>query len=115
MKGTWIREAALLTVGLILMGFFVKLGLNSITDNQRVVSVKGLAEKEVKANKVTWPICVKQAGNDLAEMYAMMSKSNQVVKNFLIKNGIPANEITVNAPQITDKDAEQYTSNGNFR
>lgn len=40
-------------VGLLLLGIQIKRGINNVSDNRRVVSVRGLAEEEVAANKVT--------------------------------------------------------------
>lgn len=98
-------------VGLIVIGVCIKGGLNSMADNSRVVTVKGLAEMEVKANKVTWPVTVKIIGNDLGTIYAEVNKNNAIVRNFLVSKGIDTKEITENAPQIVDKAADVYGSN----
>ena len=102
MKNYRIVSAALLMVGLIVVGVCIKSGLNSMADNSRVVNVKGLAEMEVKANKVTWPVSFKIVGNDLGSIYQEVNNNNRIVKNFLISKGIADNEISVNAPQIVD-------------
>jgi hypothetical protein len=108
MKNYRIVSAALLMVGLIVVGVCIKSGLNSMADNSRVVNVKGLAEMEVKADKVTWPVSFKIVGNDLGSIYQNVNKNNRIVKNFLISKGISAEEISVNAPQIVDKAADVY-------
>ena len=108
MKNYRIVSAALLMVGLIIVGVCIKSGLNSMADNSRVVNVKGLAEMEVKADKVTWPVSFKIVGNDLGSIYQNVNKNNRIVKNFLISKGISAEEISVNAPQIVDKAADVY-------
>ena len=112
MKNYRIVSAALLMVGLIVVGVCIKSGLNSMADNSRVVNVKGLAEMEVKANKVTWPVSFKIVGNDLGSIYQEVNNNNRIVKNFLISKGIADNEISVNAPQIVDKAADVYNNNG---
>ena len=56
---SWKIEALILTIGLLLMGNFVKSGLDGFANRDRVVNVKGLAEMEVLANKVTWPLMYK--------------------------------------------------------
>ena len=101
----------LLALGLFLLGLQVKQGLNSITDNQRVVTVRGLAEREVKANKVTWPIVSKEVGNDLPSIYANVERTNSAIVTFLKQNGIQDSEISVNAPQVLDLQADRYSSN----
>ena len=101
----------LLAFGLFLLGLQVKQGLNSITDNQRMVTVRGLAEREVKANKVTWPIVSKEVGNDLPTIYANIERTNAAIMAFLKQNGIQESEISVNAPKVLDLQADQYSSN----
>ncbi len=108
-----IISALLIGVGLWLLGAMVKGGLTSISGNQRVVTVRGLAEKEVTANKVTWPIVSKEVGNDLTSIYSKIESTNSAVINFLKTNGITEQEITVNPPQVLDLQADRYT-NGNL-
>ena len=48
-------EAALVAVGLLLLGVEIREGINDFSDRERVVTVKGLAEREVPADKVVWP------------------------------------------------------------
>ena len=48
-----LLSAAILAVGIIIMGLCLKAGMDNFTEKDRKVTVKGLAEKEVKADKVT--------------------------------------------------------------
>ena len=66
---SWKVESVILATGLLLMGFCVKQGLDSFAEKNRIVTVKGLAEMEVPANKVTWPLMYKEVGNDLFSLY----------------------------------------------
>ncbi|MDE7108625.1 MAG: SIMPL domain-containing protein [Muribaculaceae bacterium] len=101
----------LLSAGLFLLGTEVKQGLNSISDNQRVVTVRGLSEREVKANKVTWPIVSKEVGNDRPTIYSNIERTNAAIVSFLKSNGLTDAEIAVNAPQVLDLQADRYSSN----
>lgn len=101
----------LIGIGLLLLGVQVRRGLTSISDNQRVVTVRGLSEKEVAANKVTWPIVSKEVGNDLPSIYSNIEKTNAAILLFLKTNGIKDAEISVNAPQVVDMQADRYNSN----
>jgi hypothetical protein len=107
----WKTEAVLLTIGLIAMGAEIRQGINNFVEKDRVVTVKGLAEMEVPANKVTWPLMYKEVGNDLATLYNKISDTNSAIVNFLKKKGITENEISINAPEIIDMQAERYNSN----
>ena len=53
---SWKLEAVILAIGMLVMGYFIKQGLDTFSGKDRVVNVKGLAEMEVPANKVTWPL-----------------------------------------------------------
>lgn len=102
MKSTNIVAAVLLAVGLLALGLCVRSGLKSFTDNQRTVEVRGLAEREVPANHVTWPIVFSMTGNQLPDVYASVNTTNATVVKFLKDNGLSDKEISVGAPKMTD-------------
>lgn len=102
-----VISAAIVAVGIVVLGFCVKAGLNSFSQNQRVVTVKGLAEREVKADKVIWPIVFKELGDDLPSLYSRVSAKNQIVKQYLKSSGIKDSEISTNVA-VTDLQADSY-------
>ena len=106
----WLFEAAILAVGLIVGGWFVRDGLSDFSSRSRVVTVKGLAEMEVKADKVTWPLTYKVLGNDLGSLYNEIKETNGKITAFLKEKGIKAEEISVNAPEIIDTRADRYNN-----
>ncbi len=79
-----------------------------VSSNSRVVAVRGLSEREVNANKVTWPIVSKIVGNDLTQIYSQVSATDDAIVNFLKKNGITDKEFQVNAPKVQDMQADSY-------
>lgn len=105
----WV-PALLIGVGIVLLGLFIKQGFTSISNNQRVVSVRGLCEKEVMANKVTWPIVSKLTGDDLPSIYQQTETTNNAIVAFLKQNGLTDKEISVNPPQVVDMQADRYNS-----
>ena len=110
MDRTKIVASAIIAIGIIILGFSLKAGMDNFTEKDRKVTVKGLAEKEVKADKVTWPIVSKELGDNLPELYDRIAKKQNTIKSFLIKNGIKENEISVGAPKVVDMSADQYNS-----
>ena len=48
----WNTGAFLITIGLIAMGNQIKKGIDNFVEKDRIVTVKGLAEMEVPANKL---------------------------------------------------------------
>ena len=106
-----IVSAALLAVSIVILGFCVKWGIDDFANKDRKVSVKGLSEREVDADKVTWPILSKELGNDLPELYNRIAVTQGKIKKFLMNNGVKENEINVNAPVVIDLNADQYNTN----
>lgn len=99
--------------GLIVLGIFIRYGLTHINDSHRTVSVRGLCEKEVKANKVTWPIVSKEVGNYLPSIFTNIENTNRMILQFLKNNGIEDSEISVNPPAVVDLQADRYSYNQN--
>ena len=104
-------QAAVIAASIAFLGMCIKAGIDDFADKDRNVTVKGLAEKEVEADKVTWPIPTKELGNDLPELYSRINATTQKVKAFLKQHGLKDNEISVNAPVVIDLNADQYNNN----
>ena len=110
---TGVKQALILALGIIVLGDSVNSGLKSLSGKDRKVVVKGLVEKEVEADKVTWPIVSKEIGNDLPELYQTINNTTGTIRKFLLQNGLKADEISVNAPVVIDLNAERYGENRN--
>ena len=111
MKENRIIASALIALGILCMGWFIKAGIDNFANKDRKVSVKGLSEREVPADKVTWPILSKELGNDLPQLYSEIGVTQSKIKKFLISNGIKESEININAPVVIDLNADQYSNN----
>ena len=98
-------------VGLIVSGAMLPVAVGKFRAADRTVTVKGLCEKEVKADKVIWPISYKTVGNDLSDVYTELERKKALVVKFLRDGGIDPAEISVTAPVISDKYASEYGSN----
>lgn len=115
MKENRIFAAALIALGLVCLGWFIKAGIDDFASKDRKVNVKGLAEQEVEADKVTWPIVSKEVGNDLPGLYDRIGSTQQKIKAFLLRSGIKQEELTENAPQVVDLQAREYGDNKPYR
>lgn len=105
--GKLVTGLAIMT-GLIVMGMFIMKGLRSIADRDQYVTVKGLAEREVLADKVVWPLPFKCVSNDMQQLYNEIEKNNSIVVEFLKEGGITEDEIIISAPAVTDRLAQSY-------
>lgn len=102
-------EAAILALGIVVCGIFVQKSLYRFVDKERVVTVKGLSEREVPADKVTWPLVYKELSNNPAEIYQRMENKNAIVLEFLKQHGIGDEDITVGAPKVIDRFANSWS------
>ncbi len=107
-KSSALLPSAVIALGIVILGFTVRSGIVTFKDRDRIVSVKGLSEREVKADKVIWPLVYKDLGNDPAEMYRQLEKKNQKIVTFLKSGGLTDSEISVNPPTIVDRQADNY-------
>lgn len=105
-----IFEAAIIAVGIIALGLCVRWGIDDFANKDRKVTVKGLAECEVQADKVTWPVVFQEFGDDLPRLYDRIAQKQQAIKAFLLKNGIKESEMELNAPKVVDTNADRYSS-----
>ncbi|UKK53305.1 SIMPL domain-containing protein [Prevotella sp. E2-28] len=106
-----VKESIILAIGVMVMGWCVKAGIDNFTNKDRKVTVKGLAEREVPADKVTWSISTKETGNDLPTLYERINVQAGKIKAFLKQNGLDESEITVNPPSVSDLEAREWGDN----
>lgn len=103
--------ALAIMAGLIILGTMFPTAVKEFRSYDRTVNVKGLCEKEVKADKVIWPLSYKVMANDVQSVYDMTDSGNAKIVEFLKSGGIPESEISISVPQISDKYASEYGSN----
>jgi len=108
-------EAVILAIGLFLGGRAIKQGIVQFKELDRVVTAKGLSEKEVKADKATWPLKFKELGNDPAELYGRIEAKTKAVVDFLKKGGVQEDEISVAPPTLVDQQANMSYSSETVR
>ena len=99
MKNKWIVPAIIIAVGLFLLGQRIEQGIVRSKEAVRTVSVKGLSEREVPADKVIWPLVYKELGNDLGTIYRTINTKNTIVINFLKANGYPTPKFLSRLPE----------------
>ena len=98
-------------IGLVVLGLMIPRAVDKYRSYDRVVNVKGLCEKEVKADKVIWPVVYKVMADDVQSLYDQTERYNQVIISFLESGGVTTDEITVSVPQVSDKLANEYGDN----
>ena len=98
-----------LGVSIVLGSYLLYCGIDNYAHKDRYVSVKGLAEREVMADRVVWPLSFNEVGNNMNQLYEMIETKQRTIVNFLKENGIKDDEITISAPSVLDRLAQQWT------
>lgn len=105
-----IVAAIILALGLALGGWFGGQGLVQSRLGDRSVSVKGLSEREVKADLALWGLRFVATGNDLKETQVEIKRNADNVVRFLKLHGFNEDDIERQAPQVTDRLAQNWSS-----
>ncbi|KPH91222.1 hypothetical protein AMS57_09540 [Pseudoalteromonas undina] len=113
---TVVMAAVCLSIGLIALGFIIKGAALDIKGMERTVQVKGLAEREVVADTVIWPLQFNDADNNLEKLVGRVEQKNDAVIAFLKLHGFDDEEISTGTQSIIDKQAREYANdNQKFR
>ena len=97
-----------LLAGLYLAGQQIGEGTARFRADNRSLTVKGLAEQEVKADLATWNIAFRRAGNDYPELQAQIKADKEAVQAFLTKQGFAAAEVQAQPMRTVDKLTNEY-------
>jgi len=97
-----------LAVGIALGGFFIGRGFVQSRTADRFVTVKGVAEREVKADLALWPIRFVAASNNLSQAQAEIARSTRQVVALLIRHAIDTSAVEVQGLEVQDAFANPY-------
>ncbi len=106
-NATWLA-AAILSLGLVIAALLLSHALLEFKRQDRYVTVKGLAEREVAADLAIWPITFTVNGDQLAELQAGLEQATGSITAFLKLHGFENDELTRSPPKITDFYAQTY-------
>lgn len=101
----------LLAAGLILGGLVLGSQIKATRLNDRYVTVRGLAERNVKSDLAIWSLGYKAAGDDLVPLYAKSEADKKAILGFLSQQGIRPSEIELGIVNVTDTQANEYGNN----
>ncbi len=110
-KNTLTLPAIIIAIALVVAAICLTTGLFSIQNEQRTVTVRGLAEHEYDADFAVWPLAFSVSGNDLLDVQQEVTAKLQIVHAYLAKYGFTESEITVKEPSVTDAAANIYSQN----
>lgn len=105
-----ILSAIVIAIGIAAAGGLLADGVREARTADRYVTVKGLAERDVKADLALWPMRFVATGNALAEAQAKIRSDASTVVAFLTGAGIAREDIAVQSLEVTDAFAQPYRS-----
>jgi uncharacterized protein len=98
----------ILALGITLGGLLAGAGFARGRSADRYVTVKGVAEREVRADIAIWPLHVNGADNSLTAAHGKLTASITGVKEFLAQNGIDTTQVQLTGFSVSDALAQQY-------
>ena len=109
-----IGAALILSVGIVLSGYFISRTYIAGKELDRTVTVKGLAEREVEADLATWTLQLTLSGNDLSSLQKTLERQTKILTDFLKSMKFSESEISVGAPSIQDNRAQLYGGQSSY-
>ena len=103
-----------IVLGLFMLGFFIFQGLKTFSDKDRVVTVKGLAEMDMKATSANIALYYSLSGDDLQNILKQMENKKSGIIDYLANSGYSKTDITIANLDVTDRQKyyETRTQNG---
>src|SRR3990167_11338336 len=97
------------SMGVLGAGYSVGKGIYYARTMSRTVSVKGLAEQDVKSDLGVWEINYREVGNDLVLVDQRLQRDQQAILEFLKQQGFADNEIERTQLKVDDRFANIYS------
>ncbi|HEX3716695.1 MAG TPA: SIMPL domain-containing protein [Verrucomicrobiae bacterium] len=92
-----------LVLGLAIFGIQIAHAVKTGREFDRYLTVKGLSERDAKADLAIWPIRFAVAADDLGNLKSGMEFNRAIVLAYLKSSKIGSNEINEGLPDITDR------------
>lgn len=112
-----IVPAILLAAGITAAGFFIGAGFSQFRTADRVVSVKGVAEREAKADLAIWPLRLVVTDDDLVRANTALERNVQQVRDFLRVQGLDSAGAEITVQEFSVQDARTmggYANNARY-
>lgn len=107
-KSIIVISAIIVSLGLIGAGFNIGKGFKRLS---RIVTVKGIAEQDVKSDLGIYEVNYREMGDDLIQLDKNILHDQEVVTTFLKAQGFAENEIVRSQLKIEDRLANTYNQN----
>lgn len=105
--------AAILAIGVLAGGFLIGNGFARMRTADRTVSVKGVSEREARADLAIWPLRLVATDDDLARANATLERNVQQVRVFLKESGLDSAGTEVTMQEFSVQDGRTMGGYGN--
>ena len=106
--------AAGVCVGMVAGALILGGALRQVRREERYVTVKGAAERDVTADLAVWPMKLRVAGNELAEAGRALEATRAKVLDFLSSKGFTPEEVSSQELRVSDRQASDF-GQGNLK
>jgi len=104
-----IGMGIVLAIGLSVSSFILGKHFKTLGNYQQKIMVKGLAEKEIKADLAEWSVGVEVKEENFAKTLQKLRDSRPALDEFLKRQGFPETEIIVGNESVVPNMEEDYT------
>lgn len=108
-----VAVAGLLALGMVGGGALIGQGVVNARVGDRVVTVRGLSERDVVADLAILPVRFTATGEVLSEVQGRIDADLAAVRQFLTAQGYPADAITLGRLEVTDMQSREYGGQNN--
>jgi hypothetical protein len=112
-----VVAAGVIALGIVAGGFLAGRGVAQMRLGDRSIVVKGVAEREARADLAIWPLRLSIADDDLARANGALERSVEQVRTFLAANGLDSagTEVVVQDFSVQDSRTQGGYQNGTSR
>jgi len=111
LPGALIAFGVLLAVGMCIAAFILGTQVRNVGSGRQTISVKGLAEKAVKADHAEWQIGLQARGRTFAEALSNLRAVRPKLDAFIAQQGFGAETLSAGEEQVEPSYIEQDRPN----
>jgi hypothetical protein len=115
MSRALIISGLLLAIGMSSAAFIFGLEAKHIGSGRQSITVKGLAEKPIKADYAQWTITAQTQGQTFADALQALRAARPALDDFLHKSGFDKTAITEGTESVAPNMVDEETSSGQMR
>ncbi len=104
-----LLRTVVLASGIAVAGLLIGAGVSRVRLADRYVTVKGISEREVRADLAIWPLRIVAASDDLTAANTQLQGSLEKIRTFLANAKIDPSQAELQDFSVTDAQTNQYS------